>query len=214
MKNCVWAKWARITLKFLWLGKDFNNALMHAEVTRIRNDRDAKNTFYDAAETVTQVIEFGYIPQVRQRPWFYPDISEEELREPISQYTRDRYLREIFFMNQGKRQVALFALEQRVKQFMRSQIPRVSDDDLWEEARRRETESWRELQVVSSFQAVDEQRSHTRVVRGMRYSPTGTPRRRTRLELTGDYVPIDRESNGTIGFCDQCRSSESTNIRR
>ena len=23
MKNCVWAKWSRITLKFLWLGKDF-----------------------------------------------------------------------------------------------------------------------------------------------------------------------------------------------
>ena len=86
-----------------------------------------------------------------------------------------------------------FALEQRVKQYIRSQIPRVSDDDLWEEARRRETESWRELQAVSSFQAVEEQRSHTRVVRGMRYSPTGTPRRRARLELSGEYIPIDRD---------------------
>ena len=193
MKNCVWAKWARITLKFIWMGKNSNNAMMYGAVTKIRNDRDARNTFYDAAETVTQMIEFGYIPQTRHRPWFYPDISEEELREPISQYTRDRYLREIFFMNQGKRQVARFALEQRVKQFMRSRITTLSDEDLWEEARRRETESWRELQAVSSFQAVDEQRSHTRVVRGMRYSPTGTPRRRTRLEVTGDYVPIDRD---------------------
>ena len=185
-----------------------------AEVTRIRNDREARNPFYDAAETVTQMIEFGYIPQVRQRPWFYPDISEEELREPISQYTRDRYLREIFFMSQGRQQVARFALEQRVKQFIRSQIPRVSDDDLWEEARRRETESWRELQAVSSFQAVDEQRSHTRVVRGMRYSPTGTPRRRARLELTGDYVPIDRDQTEPSVSAINVGASESTNIRR
>ena len=42
-------------------------------------------------------------------------------------------------MNQGKRQVARFALEQRVKQFMRSRITTLSDEDLWEEARRRET---------------------------------------------------------------------------
>ena len=96
-------------------------------------------------------------------------------------------------MNQGKRQVARFALEQRVKQFMRSRITTLSEEDLWEEARRRESESLRELQAASSFQAVDEQGSYTRVVRGMRYSPTGTPRRRTRLELTGDYVPIDRD---------------------
>ena len=41
--------------------------------------------------------------------------------------------------------------------------------------------------AVSSFQAADEQRSHTRVVRGVRYSPTGTPRRRTRIELSGVY---------------------------
>ena len=192
MKNCVWAKWAQITLKFFWLGKDSENAMIHGAVTKIRNDRDA-NTFYDAAETVTQMIEFGYIPRVRNRPWFYPDISEEELYAPISQYTRERYLREIFFMNQGKRQVARFALEQRVKQFMRSRITTLSDEDLWEEARRRESESLRELQAASSFQAVDEQGSYTRVVRGMSVPPTGTPRRRTRLELTGDYVPMDRD---------------------
>jgi len=94
--------------------------MMHAAVTKIRNDREARNTFYDAAETVTQMMEFGYIPQNRNRPWFYPDISEEELHEPISQHTRERYLREIFFMNQRKRQVARFALEQRVKEFMTS----------------------------------------------------------------------------------------------
>ena len=60
------------------------------------NSRDARNTFFDAAETVTQMIEFGYIPPTRNRPWFYPNITEEELNEPISQYTRERYLREIF----------------------------------------------------------------------------------------------------------------------
>ena len=86
-------------------------------------------------------------------------MSEEELREPIGQYARERYLREIFFMNQGKRQVAQFALEQRVKQFMRSHVPRVSDDDLWEAARRRETESWRELQSRHSRQLMN--KDHT-----------------------------------------------------
>ena len=96
-------------------------------------------------------------------------------------------------MNRGKRQIAQFALEQRVKQFMTRRLTTVSDDALWEEARRRESEALRELQAVSSSQAMDEQGSYTRVVRGMRYSPTGTPRRRTRIELTGDYVPIDRD---------------------
>ena len=139
------------------------------------------------------MIEFGYIPRTRNRPWFYPDIREEELQEPISQYTRERYLREIFFMNQGKRQAARFALEQRVKQYMASRITSVSDEDLWEEARQRESQSLRELQAVSSFQTVDEQGPYTGVVRGMRYTPTGTPRRRIRVELTGDSVPIDRD---------------------
>ena len=127
--------------------------MMYSAVTKMRNDRDARNTFYDAAETVTQMIEFGYIPQTRQRPWFYPDISEEELREPISQYTRERYLREIFFMNRGKRQIERFAFEQRVKQFTRSRITTLSDEDLWEEARQRESESLHELQATSSLQA-------------------------------------------------------------
>ena len=193
MKSCVWAKWARMTLKFLWLGRDRENARMHAEVTKIRNDRDARNTFYDAAETVIQIIELGYIPQTRERPWFYPDINEEELNEPISQYTPERYLREIFFMNQGKRQEARFTLEQRVQQFLTKRQATVSDDAFWEEARRRESEALRELQSVSSFQAVDEQRSSTRVVRGMRCSPTGTPRRRTGIEFTGEYAPMDRD---------------------
>ena len=128
------------------------NAMMHA-VTKIRNDRDARKTFHDAAETVTQMIEFGYIPQTRTRPWFYPDISEEELAEPISQYTRTLYLREIFFMNRGRRQTAQYALEQRLQQFMTRRLTTISDDDLWEEARRRESESLHELQADSSFQA-------------------------------------------------------------
>ena len=46
---------------------------------------------------------------------------------------------------------------------MANRIITQSDEDLWEEARRRESESLRELQAVSSFQAVDEQGSHTRV---------------------------------------------------
>ena len=73
---------------------------------------------------------------------------------------------------------------------MLTRLVTAPDDVLWEQARQRELESWRELQAVSTL---DEQRSFTRVIRGMRYSPTGTPRRRTRLELTGEYVPMDRD---------------------
>ena len=35
--------------------------MMHGEVTRMRNARDARNNFFDAAETVTQTLELGYI---------------------------------------------------------------------------------------------------------------------------------------------------------
>ena len=159
MKNCVWAKCARITLKFLWLGKDLENARMHAEVTKIRNDRDARNNFFDAAETVTQMIELGYIRPNRNRPWFYPNIDEEEIDVQISQYTRERYLREIFIANRGRRQRAQSALEQRVQQFMTRRLTTVPDDALsdWEEARQRELEGLRELRAISPFQAIDEQ---------------------------------------------------------
>ena len=103
-------------------------------------------------------------------------------------------------MNRGRRQTAQVALEQRVQQFMTRRLTTVPDDALWEEARRRESETLHELRAVSSFQAMDEQGASVRVVRGMRYSLTGTPRRRTRIELSGEYVPMDMSQSETIGF--------------
>ena len=66
MKNCVWVKWARLTIQFLWLGKDHENNVRVAEARRIINYRDVRNTFFDAAETVGQMIEFGYISAERE----------------------------------------------------------------------------------------------------------------------------------------------------
>ena len=185
-------------MKFLWLGNDRENARMHSAVTKIRNDRDARNNFFDAAETVTQMIEFGYIRPSRDRPWFYPTVDEEH-DEWISQYARERYLREIFIANRGVRQRAQSALEQRVQQYRTRRLTTISDEDLpvWEEAYQRELEALREHPVISPFQATDEQtRSSMRVVRGTRYSATGIPRRRTRVEQTGEYVPVEPESTG------------------
>ena len=96
------------------VGNDRENARMHSAVTKIRNDRDARNKFFDAAETVTQMIELGYIRLNRDRPWFYPNVDEKH-DEWISQYARESYLREIFFANREMRQRAQSALEQRVQ---------------------------------------------------------------------------------------------------
>ena len=72
---------------------------MHGVVTRMRNARDARNNFFDAAETVTQMLEFGYIHPDRDRYWFHPPNVDEERSERSSQYVRDHYLREIYFAN-------------------------------------------------------------------------------------------------------------------
>ena len=248
MKNCVWVKWARLTIQFIWLGTEKDNNVKVAEARRVINYRDARNAFFDAAETVDQMIEFGYIrhprPERNRPRYLPPNVTQDELDERIAADIRARHLREVFFANRHPRRDTILQLQDRVRRYVWScntnlpydagalweevrrreieraqqmgilppstttdeqsrtslqrgeRIQRLSDEDLWEEARQRETESWRELQAVSSFQAVDEQRSHTRVVRGMRYSPTGTPRRRTRIELSGEYVPRGR-SPGT-----------------
>ena len=199
MKNCVWAKWARITMKSLWLGKDRENAVMHGVVTRMRNARDARNNFFDAAETVTQMLEFGYIHPDRDRHWFHLPNVDEEQNERANQCVKDHYLREIYFANRRVNRRAQVELEQRVRRYMDLCLTTIPDEDLplWEEAYQRELEALRELQVISSFQATDEQtRSPMRVVRGTRYSSTGTPRRRTRIEQTGEYVPVETENPG------------------
>ena len=245
MKNCVWVKWARLTIQFIWLGNEKENNVKVAEARRVINYRDARNTFFDAAETVDQMIEFGYIRPTRPervRPRYLPPNvdDENELEERITADARARHLRELFFANRHPRRDAIMALQDRVRRYIwsrnttlpydagalweevrrreteraqamgilptvppmnvQSTAPRqrgervqlLSDEDMWETARQREAESWSDLQAVSSFQAVDEQRSDTRIVRDMRYSPTGTPRRRARIERTGAYVPRGR----------------------
>ena len=197
MKNCVWAKWARITMKFLWLGKDRENAVMHGAVTRMRNARDARNNFFDAAETVAQMLEVGDIHPDRDRHWFHAPNVDEEQSERCNQYVKDHYLREIYFANRRVNRRAQAELEQRVRRYMDLRLTTIPDEDLplWEEAYQRELEALQELQATSSFQATDEQtRTPLRVARGTRYSATGTSRRRTRMERTGE--PVETENTG------------------
>ena len=64
------------------------------------NARDARNNFFDAAETVNQMIEFGYISEERDRQWFLPpNVIEWEQGDRANNYVRDCYLREISFAN-------------------------------------------------------------------------------------------------------------------
>ena len=196
MKSCVWAKWARLTMKLLWLGRDRENAVMYGVVTRMRNAREARNSFLDAAETVTQMLEFGYIHPDRDRYWFHPPNVDEEQSERSSQYVRDHYLREIYFANRRTNRRAQAALEQRVRQYMQSRLITVPEEDLWhwEKARQREMESLHAIGAISSFQPTDEQRgTSTRTGVRTTHSDTGTSRRRTRVELTGNYLPVETE---------------------
>ena len=108
MKNCVWVKWARLTIQFLWLGKERDNNVRVAEARRVINYRDARNTFFDAAETVDQMIEFGYISEERDRFWFLrPNMYEYEQGDRAVLDIRARYLREIFFANRNPRRMAI-----------------------------------------------------------------------------------------------------------
>ena len=196
MKSCVWVKWARLTVQFLWLGPYKENNAQTGEARRIINARDARNNFFDAAETVSQMVEFGCVSADRDRYWFHPPNVDEERSERSSQYVRDHYLREIYFANRRVNKRAQVALEQRVRQYMQSRLTILPDKALsdWQEARQRELESLYAADAISSFQPTDEpRRTPMRTVTRTGYSETGTPRRRTRVELTGDYVPVGVE---------------------
>ena len=174
----------------LVLGQSFAKNTSH-------NARDARNNFFDAAETVTQMLEFGYIHPDRDRFWFHAPNVDEERTERSSQYMRDHYLREIYFANRRTNQRAQAALEQRVRQYMQSRLTTMPEEALpdWEEARQRELESLYAVGAISSFQPTDEQRgTSVRTVVRTTYSDTGTPRRRTRIELTGSYVHAGAEN--------------------
>ena len=194
MKNCVWVKWARLTIQFLWLGKEKENNVRVAEARRTINYRDARNTFFDAAETVGQMIEFGYISAERDRFWFLPpNMYEHEEDDRAVTDVRARYLREIFFANRHPRRMAILELEDRVSRYMWSCSTTLPYDArlLRQFRMQRELEAARDLGVITPFSPTNEQPATSlRRVDVTRYSPTGTPRRRTRIESSGEYVPM------------------------
>ena len=153
--------------------------MMHGEVTRIRNARDARNNFFDAAETVSQMVEFGYLFPDRDRLWFHPPNVDEERSERINQDMRERYLREIYFANRrtDRNRKAQAALEQRVREYAISCLITIPDEDLpsWREACQRELESLRELNALSSSTVDEQMRAPMRAVVRTRHSSTGTP---------------------------------------
>ena len=122
MKNCVWVKWARLTIQFIWLGTEKENNVKVADARRVINYRDARNTFFDAAETVDQMIEFGYIRPTRperNRPRYLPpNVTEDELEDRIAADIRARHLREVFFANRHPRRMAILELQDRVKRYI------------------------------------------------------------------------------------------------
>ena len=94
MKNCVWVKWARLTIQFLWLGNEKENNVRVAEARRVINCRDARNTFFDAAETVDQMIEFVYIyirPGRNRCRYLLPNVDENEHDERVAADVRARH---------------------------------------------------------------------------------------------------------------------------
>ena len=200
MKNCVWVKWARLTIQFLWLGNEKENNVKVAEARRVINYRDARNTFFDAAETVDQMIEFGYIRPGRDRcRYLPPNVDVDEHEDMIAADIRARHLWEVFFANRHPMRAATLELEDRVSRYVwscRTTLPydamllRQMRDQ--ERARQRELDAAHDLGVIAPFSPTDEQ--HTTSIRRVaitRYSPTGTPRRRARIELSGEYVPMD-----------------------
>ena len=194
MKNCVWMKWARLTIQFLWLGNERENNVRVAEARRVINYRDARNTFFDAAETVDQMIEFGYIRPGRSRCRFLPpDVDENEQDDRVAADIRARHLREVFFANRHPRRMAILELEDRVRRYMWSCRTTLPYDArlLRQIMMQRELEAAGDLDVITPFSPTDEQPTTSlRHVEGTRYSPTGTPRRRTRIESSGEYVPM------------------------
>ena len=203
MKNCVWVKWARLTIQFLWLGNEKENNVKVAEARRVINYRDVRNTFFDAAETVDQMIEFGYIrhtrPERNRCRYLPPNVDENEHEERIAADIRARHLREVFFANRHPRRAAILELQDRVRRYTWSCNTTLPYDAgaLWEEVRRREIERAQEMGILSPFTPTDEQ-STTPLQRVERTQPLSTEnlRRRTRIELSGEYVPRGR-SPGT-----------------
>ena len=200
MKNCVWVKWARLTVQFIWLGETKKTNIRVAEARRIINYRDARNTFFDAAETVDQMIEFGYVSAESDRFWFLPpNTYEHDQRDRAVNDVRERYRREIFFANRSMNRMERLELEDRVRRYTwscQTTLP-FNARLLWQAARQREEERARELGIITPFSPTDEQplsllRHEVRFPDQL----TGTPRRRTRIELSGEYVPRGR-SPGT-----------------
>ena len=200
-----------MTIQFVWLGNERENNVRVAEARRVINYRDARNTFFDAGETVDQMIEFGYIRPGRNRcRYLPPNVDENEHNDRVAADIRARHLREVFFANRHRRRAAILELQDRVSRYVwscRTTLP--YDAMLLRQMRDQERAIQRELDVaqdlgaITPFTPTDEQQTTPlRRVDITRYSPTGTPRRRARIELTGEYVSNEYGFNRAISFCD------------
>ena len=134
-----------------------------AEARRVINYRDARNTFFDAAETVDQMIAFGYIrptrPERNRVRYLPPNVDEDEHEERIAADIRARHLREVFFANRHPRRDAIMQLQDRVRRYVWSCNTNLPYDAgaLWEEVRRREIERAQEMGILPPSTTTDEQ---------------------------------------------------------
>ena len=151
------------------------------------------------------MIEFGYIRPGRDRcRYLPPNVDENEQDDRIASDIRARHLREVFFANRHPRRAATLELEDRVSRYVWSCRTTLPYDAMllrqWrdqERAIQRELDVARDLGVITPFSPTDEQPTTSfRHVEGTRYSPIGTPRRRTRIELSGEYVPRNMGQSG------------------
>ena len=142
----------------------------------------------ESSTTVMRGIPSGYIRPGRNRcRYLPPNVDENEHEERVAADIRARHLREVFFANRHPRRAAILELEDRVSRYVwscRTTLPydamllRQRRDQ--ERAVQRELDVARDLGEIIPFSPTDEQQaSPLRHVAITRYSPTGTPRRRT-----------------------------------
>ena len=129
MNNCVWVKWARLAVQFIWIGQEHINNAVTANTRSLINDRERSNRFFDAAETIEQMIDLGYTTQQRDREWsLSPNMLEREQGDRVVIETRNFYLREIYFANRRVNRRAQTELEQGVKRYTQFRLTTMPDE--------------------------------------------------------------------------------------
>ena len=144
MKNCVWVKWARLAIQFFWLGREDINNDVTRQARYLINSRDARHNFFDAAETIDQMIEFGYATTQRDAEWFLPpNMYPRDQDDRIIIERRNHYIREVYGATRRVNRRAQAELEQRVRNYIHLHLTTIPDEDIpsWDEATQREIES-------------------------------------------------------------------------